>query len=326
MEKHTKELERVIQEVLLHTVAKDIQALVGYQLQTGGKRLRPTLAVLSCLACGGRKQDVLYEAAALEILHNYSLIIDDIIDHSPKRRGVPTVWKKFGKSIAECVSVDYAAALLDAASTSKNPTLVAQLLARALREVVHGEILDILFEQKGREDEPYIVTHRFQRVQVKDYLDMIGKKSAVLFQVSCELGGMAAGATKKEVSSLSKYGRHLGIAFQIVDDILDFYGGKEFGKPKGQDIVERKLGNILILFALEEKRQELLRILRKKAIARKDVAAAIQLIQKTKAKEKAMKLAERHTTQAKQSLATLRPSKYRDSLEQLTDSMFQRDI
>jgi len=204
------------------------------------------------LRAKGKKNDILYPAAALEILHTYSLIVDDIIDHSDTRRSRPTAWKKFGTSIAECISVDYGGALLYAVAKSPKPKVVAQLLARALKEIVDGEILDILFEQGGREEEAYVVSHRVKKVRVEDYMHMIGKKSAALFRTSCEIGAVVAGASRKEIRALQKYGWNLGIAFQISDDILDFYGKDKFGKPKGQDIKERKLGNILILFALQE--------------------------------------------------------------------------
>lgn len=329
LKKTSKKIDPIIKKLLAYGVETRTRPLVFYQVEAGGKRLRPSLAILSCLACGGRARDVLYPAAGLEILHTYTLIVDDIIDHSEKRRGKPTTWKKFGRSFAECVSVDYGASVLEAAVRSRNPAPVAQLFGQTMKEIVDGEILDILFEQGGREEETYAVKNRFRKVTLKDYVVMIGKKSAFLFQTSCELGGLAAEASEKEISSLKKYGWHLGIAFQIIDDVLDIYGQKEFGKPKGQDIRERKLGNILTLLAAEElspKQQKKVRqAFKKNIIKESDVSMITAYIKKTEAKEKALKLAQNHIIKAKKSLHSIKSSSYRDSLGQLAEFVLIRE-
>jgi len=324
----TGQVDPVIKTLLSQGVMKETRELLLYQIETGGKRLRPTLAVLSCFACGGKVKDVLYPAAALEILHTYSLIIDDIIDHSELRRGKATVWKKFGRSFAECAGVDYGASLLQAAARSSNPGAVAQILGTSMKEVVDGEILDIFFEQGGREDDPFARKYRRREMSLKDYLYMVGKKSASLFQTACELGGVAANATKKEISALQKYGWHLGIALQITDDILDIYGQEAFGKPIGQDIRERKLGNILILFALKElsaKEQKFIKqVLKKNSVSEADVRAVTARIKHTKAQIKAMQLAQAHITKAKKSLSSLRVSTSRAALEGVGDFLLHR--
>jgi len=330
MGRGNERIESAIKELLVHSVSKNTRRLVLYQIQTGGKRLRPRLATLSCLACKGKKNDVLYPAAALEILHTYSLLVDDIIDHSDRRRGKPTAWKKFGRSIAECISVDYGGALLHAVAKSPKPKVIAKLLASALKEIVDGEILDILFEQGGREEEAYVVSHRVRKVRIEDYIRMIGKKSAALFATSCEIGGVAAGASQKEIRALRKYGWYLGIAFQIGDDILDFYGKEKFGKPKGQDIRERKLGNILIIFALQEltekKQRRLLGILKKKRILPTDIKRGVSLVTETDAKEKAVRLAQEYAKKAKTALNPLALSPSKTSLERLANGIATREI
>ena len=105
--KFRKIVDPVIKRVLISGVDKKFHDIVSYQISTGGKRLRPALAIISCLALGGKIKDVLYPAAGLEILHNYTLIIDDMIDNDQERRGKPTLWSKFGESIAQCVGIDY---------------------------------------------------------------------------------------------------------------------------------------------------------------------------------------------------------------------------
>ena len=117
-EKAAKIVDPKIKQVLGLYLDKKTQKLVEYQIDAGGKRLRPVLAIVSCSVCGGKVKDVLYPAAGLEILHNYTLIVDDMIDNSNLRRGEPTTWFKFGKSIAQCVAVIYGVALFQAGNLS----------------------------------------------------------------------------------------------------------------------------------------------------------------------------------------------------------------
>ena len=107
----TKRIEPEARKFLNSYISKDFQEAVDYQISTGGKKIRPALAIISCRMLGGKLKDVLSPAAGLEILHNYTLIVDDIIDGSKLRRGAPTTWKKIGYSITHCAAMDYAAAL-----------------------------------------------------------------------------------------------------------------------------------------------------------------------------------------------------------------------
>ena len=310
LQRYTKLVDPVIKKLLTEGVSKQTRNLVQYQINTGGKRLRPALAILSCLACGGRIKDVLYPASGLEILHTWSLIIDDMIDHSDKRRGKFTTWKKFGPSFAQCIGVQYGASLLQAGARSPCSQTIAKLFAKTLKKVMDGEMEDVLFEQGGRED-PYFKIHRAQHVTFKDYFSMIGKKTASLLEASCEVGGIIAKAPKKIIQILKHYGWHLGIAFQITDDILDIYGKGELGKPVGQDIRERKLGNILVLFA-------------KVKLKKTEVAKAIQAIKNTRARDLAFALARSHIKKAKSELLRLKSSPARNALRELADYTLTR--
>lgn len=326
----SKIVDPVIKQVLSSYVDKDTKKIISYQVDIGGKRLRPSLAVLVCLACNGKVKDAIYPAAGLEILHENSLIIDDIIDHSLFRRGKKTCWVKLGQSIAECLSLDYSAAIFQSASRSKNPLLISDIFSRTIKTLIDGEILDILFEQSGRKNEKYIISHRYKKINEKDYFRMIKQKTAALASACCEVGAISASAKKKETKALKKYGENLGLAFQIKDDILDIFGQeKKFGKKIGKDIEERKLGNIVIYFALEElvpkKRKELLAILRKSNIKKSDIKKAIALIKKTKAKEKALRLGEKYVKRAKNNLKILPETKWKKMLKELAEFMISRD-
>ncbi|MFA5368971.1 MAG: polyprenyl synthetase family protein [Candidatus Paceibacterota bacterium] len=318
-----------IKEILNISVDKKTQNLLDYQISTGGKRLRPALAIVTCLACGGKIKDVLYSAAGLEILHNCTLIYDDIIDGSDLRRGQPTVWAKYGKSITECLGLDYAAAIFQATNKSRYPVAVSEILAQTLKKIMDGQILDMLFEQSGRKDEKYINENRFKKITEKDYLKMIGLKTASLTQACCEIGALIANAKKDSLKNIKHYGFNLGVAFQIKDDILDVFGKeKEFGKKIGKDIQDKKIGNIVILYALEElgtKKNNLLNILKKNRILDSDIKKALKIIGQTKARERALVLEKNYVKRTKASLEKLPPSRWRKLLTEMIYYVIERN-
>lgn len=325
----TKQIEPEARKFLNSHIGKDFQKAVDYQISTGGKKIRPALSIISCKMLGGKLKDVLSSAAGLEILHNYTLIIDDIIDDSELRRNKQTVWKKFGCSIADCAAMDYAAAIFQSANYSKNPQKVTELFIKTLKTIIEGEVLDILFERNGRENEPYIKKNRYQKITEKDYFKMIVKKTATLFQSSCEIGGICAGAKKQQINFLKNYGLNLGIAFQIQDDILDIFGEeKKFGKKIGQDIKEKKGGNIVIFQALKElsksDQKKVQAFLKKEKILKSDIKKGIKLIKKTNALKKSQEEGQKFVNQAKKQLKFLPQNQWNKILFDLTDFVIKR--
>lgn len=322
-------VDPVMEDFLKTYVEKKFHDLVTHQVATGGKRLRPALTVITGRMMGGKEKDLLHPATGTEILHNSTLITDDIIDHSDVRRSSPTAWKKYGRSIAECVGMHYTVSMYLTAGNSPAPQKVNEIFTRTLKTVVDGEMYDILFEQKGREDEPYIPKNRYRNVSLQSYYKMVGKKTASLLQGCCEIGGVCAGATDRDIKNLREYGYNLGIAFQIQDDILDIFGDeKEFGKKIGKDIEERKLGNVVIFYAARNlpktKKEKILKILRKNTISDKDIEEAIELIKQTDANRKAFHLGEKYAHKAKQSLDKLPQNKWNHYLHTLADFAIER--
>ena len=293
--KYLEDLNRLVQpkmiELLIDGTREDNRDAICYQILSGGKRLRPALTLISCKMLGGNYAEALYPAAALEILHNCTLIIDDIIDHSSVRRNKPTTWKQFGSSIASCISMTYAASIFQGGVRTENCRFVIEKIAQTLKCVADGEMLDILFECEGRADEAFVASNRYSQINMDDYVKMIGMKTATLFRASCEIGGLCANGKKEHISALSDYGYHIGMAFQIRDDILDIFGDERtFGKIIGKDILERKMGNIVIIFALQElgTRNALTAALHKEGDHEKDeILAAIDAINETTAKHRA---------------------------------------
>lgn len=220
---------------------KGLYEPVNYILKLGGKRLRPLLALMGCHVFADDFRQALPVAMAVELFHNFSLIHDDIMDEAPLRRGNPTVHSRFGLNsgiLSGDVMLIYAQQyLLDAGDA----TLSARLLKsfnRCAIQVCEGQQWDVDFE-------------RMSEVSIPQYLHMIEYKTAVLLACSLEMGAMTAGASDSDLHHLYEFGRKLGIAFQLQDDLLDTFGDAgKFGKKTGGDIVQNKK-TFLILKALE---------------------------------------------------------------------------
>ncbi|MCD6563908.1 MAG: polyprenyl synthetase family protein [Thermoproteales archaeon] len=317
--------DKHIKKYLLMNTSKEFEEVILYQINTGGKRIRPALTLASCLACEGDINEAFPAAASVEIAHNYSLILDDIIDHSELRRGKPTVWKKYGISTAILVAVHYRESATEALNDTYSPREFNKMFARTLKLLTDGERLDILFEQSGREDEPYVVHNRYSSIEFENYLEMIYKKTGALIETSCIFGGLSARADKKMLDALSSYGKMLGYAFQIGDDIIDLFGETEkTGKKVGGDIIEHKFGNAVIALALqeleEEKREKLLHILRKDKVLDNDIKEAIKIIEKySNARQKAETLRQKYSQMAIESLSAIPNNKGKEYLIELAN-------
>ena len=316
-----EKVDPIIKMLLELYINKKFYELIDYQAFTGGKRLRPALTIASSKLLGGKMKDVVYPAAGLEVLHNSTLIVDDIIDHSELRRDKPTLWSKYGKSMAECLGLDYLAVAFEGANRSKKPKETSELFANTLKVIMEGEMMDVLFEQNGREDEKYVTKNRYREINKKEYYDMVGKKTAILFQSCCETGALNADCSKKEIDLIKNYGYNFGMAFQIRDDILDIFGDEKLGKKIGGDIEEGKLGNIVILLTMKElskkDKQRILTIFKKKSMVKNDIEEIMKLIKKTSSREQADCLAQNFAEKAKEILGKLPKNKWNKLLEDL---------
>lgn len=322
------EVEKYMLEVLRINASEDFLQVLEHQVLAGGKRLRPALTITVCEALGGKKEDAMYPAAAIELTHNYSLIIDDIIDHSTLRRGKLTVWKKFGLEFAMLASLHYREAIEKAILKSPNPLKMADLISDTIMIMVEGERLDILFEQYGREGE-YFSKYQFKHVSEDDYLKMVGGKTASLISAACKAGAIAAGASDDVIQRLGEFGWNVGLAFQITDDYLDIFGDSEkLGKEPGKDIKEHKLGNVLIVYALSEldesSKNKLLEILRKETPTDDEVMDVVNMIKHTSAIDKAMKKAKQLVDEALNKLKDLPETSALDTLKALAIFSYKR--
>lgn len=209
---------------------KGLYAPIAYTLAAGGKRVRPQLAIIASQMFGGKDEDVLPAALALEIFHNFTLLHDDVMDHAEVRRGRPTVHIQWNENTA-ILSGDQM--MIEAyTQLSKVPahTLarVLQLFNQMATEICEGQQYDVDFEQKND-------------VSIDEYLMMIRLKTSVLLANALQIGAYIAGATEEEQRALYQFGINIGLAFQIQDDILDVWGDpKTFGKAIGGDIACNK--------------------------------------------------------------------------------------
>ncbi|NPV53350.1 MAG: polyprenyl synthetase family protein [Firmicutes bacterium] len=218
-------VERILQD-LTSVSPRPLWAAVQDMIEAGGKRLRPAM-VITCSYFGPRRdqrQDqVTQAAAAIEIIHLATLIHDDIIDNSPLRRGVPALHERFGKEVAVFAGDYLLSQALSMLVTGMPPGLLGTI-SDSLKTLCLGEIRQF--------------THRYDlEVSPDEHLDIIQQKTASLFSLACFTGASISEAPPTIVRSLQTYGMHLGMLFQIVDDILDLYGSEaETGKPPGRDL------------------------------------------------------------------------------------------
>lgn len=321
-----RRVDPIIRRALRNGSAMDFRPTLDYHFEAGGKRMRAAMVFLSCGAAGGRPERAVKPAAVVEMIHNYSLVMDDLIDRGEVRRGRPTVRAAFGDSVALLVAMFYREALDDLIEDCPSPKKVRRVSVGAMKEIIDGERLDLLFEQAGRVD-PYLLKNRVSRPSFNLYLNMIGRKTAALFKAAGQVGAHAANANQRTVRALGSFGWKAGLAFQIMDDVLDI-GGRGTGKQKAKDIVEHKLGNAVILVALkfltEEKRSELKRILRSEKVSGKLVARAVSLVQETPAERDCREIAIKYLEEAKKQLAILDESSYSHELANLADKIVAR--
>ena len=321
-----RKVDPIIFKTLADSSSPKFQSAVNYHFKTGGKRMRATLVLLACAASGGKIQDGMHPAALVEMIHNYSLVMDDLIDRGDVRRGKPTVRVEFGDSVGLLIAMLYREALDDLVKKCIQPRKARQIAVQAMKDIIEGERLDLLFEQAGRVD-PYLRNNRLINPSFALYIEMIGKKTAALFKAASELGAIAAKTDLRVTRSLGEFGWKAGLAFQIMDDILDI-SGQETGKQAGKDFIEHKLGNAMILTALQylprSKKSVVLSTLGSEKVSRTMMTRARRLVIQTPAERDCREIAEKYLTQAKAHLSVLRPSAYRNGLASLSEAIISR--
>lgn len=285
-----------------------------------GKRIRPILCMLACAAAGGDWQQAVPAAAAIEILHNFSLVHDDIQDNSPTRRGRATTWTLWGQPQAINTGDAMFAMSHLALSRLAERGVAAEIIIRALRRfdetciaLTYGQYTDMSFETR-------------EEVSVEEYIAMINGKTAVLIALSTELGALISGADETRVKAFAEYGLNLGLAFQVQDDILGIWGNETItGKSAATDITTRKK-TLPVLYALP-KSPTLRSLYDSNDSDGEFVERVVTLLDETGARRYAVNEAERYTQMAVTALAAARPSgNAATALDELTGILLRRDF
>ena len=211
-----------------------VEEIAAYLIEAGGKRLRPLLVLLCAKACGYQGSDHVKLAAVIEFLHTAMLLHDDVVDESDLRRGRKTVNAAWGNAPSVLVG-DFLHSRAFEMMVDIGNIRVMEILSRATNVIAEGEVQQLSFIRNPATTEV-------------EYMEIISRKTAMLFQAAAHAGAVLAGATEKTEHALRDYGLHLGIAFQMVDDQLDYLGTpEELGKNIGDDLAEGKVTLPLIV-------------------------------------------------------------------------------
>jgi geranylgeranyl pyrophosphate synthase len=308
------ELEAV--EERLHEAVEveqlQLRETLRYLLDSGGKRIRPALVILASKFYEYDESRVTPLAAAVEMLHTATLVHDDLLDGSSLRRGNETLNTRLNSGAVVLVG-DYLFARAADLAAATDSVPVVNIFAKTLMTICQGELRHA-FSRDG-----------WRRTKEEYYLSTYSK-TASLFAASTEAGAVLSGAPSRVVRSLRAYGRNLGMAFQIVDDILDFIGDEdELGKPIGSDLRQGTATLPLLLFLEERPETDLLRCIFEHGQGREEaIATVVDLVRTSPSIEQAREEARRHTTEAKQALGALSANRYRQVMLDLADYLLER--
>lgn len=273
--------------------------------RAGGKLVRPALTLLSAVAVGGRPEEAVPGAVAVELVHDFTLLHDDVMDGDALRRHRPAAWSAFGTGTAVLTGdALLAAALHTLAGTPGERTAVEKAaalreLVSALPELVRGQSDDMAFE-------------KVPAISVAGYLAMAEGKTGALIGCACALGGILAGADAERVGLLREFGRRLGVAYQCVDDVLGIWGSSpRSGKPVGADLAARKKTlPVVTVLAGDGEDADRLRVLYRRPgpLSQEEVATATRLVTRAGGRRAAEEEAGRQLARALRALDDMRPA------------------
>jgi len=279
---------------------KNLYDAAGHLIVNCGKRLRPYIVIRSCQILKGKVSNAMPAASAVEMVHNFTLVHDDIMDNDEIRLGVPTVNKKFGMPIAILAGdVLFSKAfqvITDSKLSTNATTQLVSRLAKACVDVCEGQLLDVKMAEERKIPSQ------------AEYITMIGKKTAALFDVSCAMGAICATNKIKDISNLSSFGRNLGIAFQITDDLIGVMGDPKITKkPVGNDLREGKK-SLPILMAIKlakgNNKKIILKAFGNSKISKKNLDRSVDVIRSLGIEENVRKEELKYAERGEKSLGT----------------------
>lgn len=292
--------------------------------EKGGKLLRPGLCLLSCESAGGDWHQALPAAAAVELMHNFTLIHDDIEDEDRERRGMATVWDVWGQP--QAINVGDAMHILSQLALFKleEKGVAASTVLRAARlmdetclRLCEGQYLDISYEERID-------------IGIDDYMEMIKGKTADLFACSLKLGAIVGTDDEQIIEGLNQFGNNLGMAFQIQDDVLGIWGeDSKTGKSSSSDIMKKKK-TLPTIYGIEktepEQRSELLRVYAQPKVSDEDIPVVLQILNDVSARKYAEETAAKYCDMALAELEKIDiPHSSKDDLSSLARSLIGRE-
>ena len=315
--KERKKINTILNNAVKSRKPSSLYSPAAYILNSNGKRLRPFLVLLSAKAVGGKFKSAYNAAAAVELLHNFTLVHDDIMDNANKRRGRLTLHKKYDDNTAILVgdsllSVAYEYLLKDCNGNTKS---ILNSFTKGLEEICEGQSLDTDFEKR-------------KNVSLEEYVDMIKKKTASMVKMCCEIGAILGGGKRSEVIAMANYGLNIGIAFQIQDDMLDITAKEErLGKRIGGDLMKGKK-TYLFIKALEKSKgtnkKMLQRVIENNGIRINQVKIFKKLYENLDVINEAKRAINSYTNKALKSINVIKKESDKEILIWLANSLIKR--
>ncbi|MBW7473082.1 octaprenyl diphosphate synthase [Marinobacter sp. M216] len=299
-----------VNDLIIQRLASDVplvEKIAQYIIESGGKRLRPLLVLLSSQAMGYTRDNHLKLAAVIEFLHTATLLHDDVVDTSDMRRGRSTANARWGNAPSVLVG-DFLYARAFEMMVELESLPIMNVLSHATAVIAEGEVMQLMNVKNPDLTED-------------QYMKVIHNKTAMLFEAASHTGALLAGAETRQEHALRDYGKHLGLAFQLVDDVLDYRGDAEtMGKNVGDDLAEGK-ATLPLIHAMangdEQERQLIRQAIRKGGLD--DLSRILAVVESSGALEYTMTRARDEATKAADCLSSLPDSPHRTALELLTE-------
>ena len=306
-----EEVDRVIQH-RLHSPVALVDQVATYIIHSGGKRLRPLLVLLAARACGHRGMDHVEAAAIIEFIHTATLLHDDVVDESSMRRGRDTANEVFGNATSVLVG-DFLYSRAFQMMVSLNRMRVMSIMADATNTIAEGEVLQLM-----NAGDPDTTEGR--------YLEVIYRKTARLFEAGTQIAAVLSDAPPEIEAALTRYGKHVGTAFQLVDDALDYEADEaDLGKHLGDDLAEGK-PTLPLIYALQQgdarQREMIQSAIRNGSI--EQLAEITRAVASLGGLAYTARLAQSEVDQALEALAPLPSSPFADGLRQLAEFAVKR--
>lgn len=317
--KYLKQVEDLLENYVPKQELQELYEPFSYIISGGGKRIRPVLTMISAGAVGSNPEDALHAAACIEIMHNFTLVHDDIMDDSPIRRGKKTIHLKWDEPTAILtgdVMIGYAYKLLENYNSHPNLSQIYSTITNGLIEVCEGQVHDMVNNAKSN-------------VNTDDYFLTIHKKTAKILETCALLGGLVGMADNTQLQALSEYAISVGLAFQIQDDILDLTADEaELGKHIGQDIIEGKKTWLMLEARNRATQPEDIALIGKfyknNGLPESDISSVRDFLHRTSIINDATALTQEYFDKAKASLNSLDRNEHTMMLKWLADSLNKR--